>query len=106
MVGNLGQVADHLSPKGTVNPVYRRYAQAAGFHVDACPVRHPEAKGKVESRIGHLVSALLSAHPNGFASVAEAWEAERALLRPADALPDIFDTEQAHCRAWALGRRF
>lgn len=106
-------------PNGTVNPVYQRYAHAVGFHVDACAVRHPEAKGKVESRIGHLVSALLSADPGGFASVeelqgatdawierqsrrrrcpatgtsvAEAWEAERALLRPADALPEIFDT--------------
>lgn len=125
-------------PKGTVNPVYRRYAQAAGFHVDACPVRHPEAKGKVESRIGHLVSALLSAHPNGFASVeqlqaatdawietqsrrrrcpatgtsvAEAWEAERALLRPAHALPEIFDTVltrrvQSDCMVHFEGRRY
>jgi len=58
-------------PNGTVNPVYQRYAYAAGFHVDACPVRHPEAKGKVESRIGHLVSAFLCAHAGGFSSVEE-----------------------------------
>jgi transposase len=37
---------------GEVHPVYRRYAQAVRFHVDACAPRQPQAKGKVERRIG------------------------------------------------------
>lgn len=37
---------------GELNPVYRRYAEAARFHVDACAPRQPQAKGKVERRIG------------------------------------------------------
>ena len=36
---------------GTVPSVYERYAQTLRFHVDACPPRSPEAKGKVERRI-------------------------------------------------------
>ena len=105
-------------PNGKVNPSYRRYAEAAGFHVDACAVRHPEAKGKVESRIGRLSARLVASGSGGFESlealqqhtdtqvaeqshrrrcpatgarVAEAWAAERELLRPAEALPEVFD---------------
>ena len=37
---------------GELNPSYRRYAKAVRFHIDACPVRHPQAKGKVERGIG------------------------------------------------------
>ena len=37
---------------GELNPSYRRYANAVRFHIDACPVRHPQAKGKVERGIG------------------------------------------------------
>jgi transposase len=37
---------------GELNPSYRRYARAVRFHIDACPVRHPQAKGKVERGIG------------------------------------------------------
>jgi transposase len=36
---------------GTVNPAYRCYATTLSFHVDACPPRQPQAKGKVERRI-------------------------------------------------------
>lgn len=36
---------------GEINPAYRRYATAVRFHIDACPPRCPEAKGKVERRI-------------------------------------------------------
>jgi transposase len=32
----------------TVNPAYQDFAHSLGFHVDPCPVRHAEAKGKVE----------------------------------------------------------
>ncbi len=36
-------------PRGEVNPAYRAYARAAGFHIDAWLPRRPEHKGKVES---------------------------------------------------------
>lgn len=39
---------------GELHPVYRRYAQAARFHVDVCAPRSPQAKGKVERRVGVL----------------------------------------------------
>jgi transposase len=101
---------------GVVNAVYERYAAAAGFLVDGCPVRHPEAKGKVESRIGKASVELgldgrefadwaqLQAYtderlaerrrvricPATGTPVEEAWQRELALLRPADALPSPF----------------
>lgn len=118
-IDNLKTGMAKAGPNGQVNPVYQRYAQAAGFHVDACQVRHPQGKGKVERRIGALTGALLRQYPQGFASmeqlqtatdawiaaqaqrrrcpatgttVAEAWEAEKVLLRPVDTLPEVFDT--------------
>jgi transposase len=33
---------------GEINPTYRRYAESVRFHIDACPPRSPEFKGKVE----------------------------------------------------------
>jgi transposase len=36
---------------GTIHPVYRAYARAVGFHVDACPPRAPQAKGKGEAKV-------------------------------------------------------
>jgi Mu transposase, C-terminal domain len=105
-------------PNGKVNASYQRYAAAAGFHVDACLVRHPEGKGKVESRVGHLAGRVLGARPGGFESleelqahtdakvaeaalrrrcpatgtpVAQAWEAERERLRSPEHLPEVFD---------------
>jgi transposase len=36
---------------GEINPLYRRFAQTLRFHVDACPPRTPQAKGKVERGI-------------------------------------------------------
>ncbi|TVR47847.1 MAG: IS21 family transposase [Puniceicoccaceae bacterium] len=118
-IDNLKTGMAKAGPHGRVNPVYRRYAQAAGFHVDACQARHPQAKGKVERRIGALAGALLRHYPRGFdsleqlqtatdawiaaqaqrrrcpatgTSVAEAWAAERPLLRGCEALPEVFDT--------------
>ncbi len=44
-------VIDGAGAWGLVNPTYQRYAQTLRFHVDACPPRSPEAKGKVERRI-------------------------------------------------------
>jgi transposase len=36
---------------GTIHPAYRAYARAVGFHVDACPPRSPQAKGKGEAKV-------------------------------------------------------
>jgi transposase len=36
---------------GTIHPTYRAYALAVGFHVDACPPRAPQAKGKTEAKV-------------------------------------------------------
>lgn len=137
-IDNLKTGMAAAGPQGRVNPVYQRYAAAAGFHVDACLVRHPEGKGKVESRIGRLATRLVTMRPGGFAdladlqrhtdqvveqerqrrrcpatgsSVAEAWEAERELLRPAESLPEIFDvvvtrTVQKDCLVHFEGRGY
>ena len=117
-VDNLKTAMATGGPNGRVNPSYRRFAEACGFHVDSCLVRHPEGKGKVESRIGRLASRLIAGSQGGFAdiaalqaytdealereshrrrcpatgaSVAEAWRRERERLRGADALPEPFD---------------
>jgi transposase len=102
---------------GVVNEAYERYARSVGFVVDGCPVRHPEAKGKVESRIAKLADALqlekhafadwteLQAHtdrrlgersrtricPATGRTVAESWRDEQALLRPVSDLPQPFE---------------
>jgi transposase len=36
---------------GVIHPSYRSYAQAVGFHIDACPPRQAQAKGKVEAKV-------------------------------------------------------
>jgi hypothetical protein len=102
---------------GQVNPQYRTYARALGFHVDACEVRCPEQKGKTESRVSackrlpvHTRSfdgliglqswtdAILEADaarricPATGRSVAASWEAEKPALRPLPTLlPEPFD---------------
>lgn len=43
---------------GETNPAYAAFARSLGFHVDKCPVRHPQAKGKVETRISRIRSLL------------------------------------------------
>jgi transposase len=37
---------------GEINPTYRTYARQVGFHIDACPPRAGNAKGKVERSVG------------------------------------------------------
>lgn len=102
---------------GVINATYRRYAQVARFHVDACQPRSPEAKGKVERRILDYRSGAspYGRHWNDVAelqawsdagtearwakrkcpatgtSVLEAHAAELPLLGPIDALPEPFD---------------
>lgn len=102
---------------GVINPVYRRYAQAARFHVDACAPRSPEAKGKIERRIldGRLrldvlgrdwssidelqaatdermiESARRRTCPATGTTVLEAFEQERPFLGTLPELPEPFD---------------
>lgn len=102
---------------GTVNPHYQAFAKALGFHVDPCPVRHPEAKGKVERGVrtfqfrdvGRYASLGLDALRGWMQQSAEthaqrhrcpatgtlihdAWVVESNLLRPLpDPCPEPFD---------------
>jgi transposase len=102
---------------GVIHIAYRRYAEVARFHVDACAPRTPEAKGKVERRIrDQRLQAdprsrtwtdlaelqawtdermLASAHrrrcPATGASVFEAWQAEIPHLGELPILPEPFD---------------
>jgi transposase len=102
---------------GELNPSYRRYAKAVRFHIDVCPPRHPQAKGKVErgigadrawrevtardwsgwdelqawtdERVGHEARARTC--PATGTSIWEAWRAERPKLAPVPLLPEPFD---------------
>lgn len=110
-------IASGAGAWGTIHPAYRRYAQAVGFHVDACERGCPEAKGKVEAkvRLGRLrlnptgrrfegledLQARSDAQlerwsetaicPATGTTVREAWEAEREHLVPLPVLPEPFD---------------
>lgn len=103
---------------GVVNEAYAGLARELGFHVDACPVRMPRAKGKVERGVRTLRTAGVcriatlgldalqgwldqegirrDSHricPVTGTTVMEAWESERAVLRPLPTtLPKPFDT--------------
>lgn len=100
-----------------LNQTYRRYAVTVRFHIDPCPPRSPNYKGKVERRIrDHRLHADPSRyHWRGMAelqaftderlaqdavrrrcpatgtSVLEAWQAERPRLSPLPILPEPFD---------------
>jgi transposase len=102
---------------GELHPAYRRYAEAARFHVDACPPRQPQAKGKVERRIGVgrqsfdarqrawdsleelqavrdrtlLLEAQRRRCPATGTSVWEAYELEKLTLGSLPSLPEPFD---------------
>lgn len=102
---------------GEINPDYRRYAEAVRFHVDACPPRSPEYKGKVERRIRDhrlqadprsrawssleelqtwtdermLVSARRRICPATGTSVLEAFQQEKRALAALPILPEPFD---------------
>lgn len=102
---------------GERNPAYRRFAQRARFHIDLCPPRAPEAKGKVERRIRDhrhwldprarewesleqlqawsdaavLARAERRQCPATGGSVQEAWEQERPRLGELVSLPRPFD---------------
>lgn len=122
---------------GTVNAQYARYAVSLGFHVDACQPRQPQQKGKVERRVrglrdwdvanrcftdlAHLqawtdqkvaVDIRRRRCPPTGTTVAEAWEAERRLLRPLPpSLPEPFDAVKTavvarDCHVAFEGRRY
>jgi transposase len=102
---------------GEINPTYRRYAQAARFHPDACQPKSPEAKGKVERRIldGRSLREILTRHwasleelqqwtdeqmlarshrrvcPASGTTAFEAWQREKEHLGPLPILPEPFD---------------
>lgn len=102
---------------GEINAAYRRYAETVRFHVDACPPRAPEAKGKVERAIrdhrywadprGRHWNSLeelqawtderidqmdrRSICPATGTTVYEAWQEEKRHLAPVPLLPEPFD---------------
>jgi transposase len=102
---------------GLLNPSYRRYARAVRFHIDACSVRSPQAKGKVERgiRTERRWNAVTERHwesweelqswtdrrmleeaerrtcPATGTSVLVAWQAEKLQLAPVPLLPEPFD---------------
>ncbi len=102
---------------GELNPSYRRYAKAVRFHIDPCPVRHPQAKAKVERGIGgdrgwHEVTerdwsgwdelqswtdervareARVRMCPATGTSVWQAWQEEKRFLAATPLLPEPFD---------------
>jgi transposase len=110
-------IASGAGAWGEVHVAYRRYAEVARFHVDACAPRSPEHKGKVERRIRDQRLAadprartwtdlaelqawtdermLASAHrrrcPVTGTSVFAAWQAERAHLGELPLLSEPFD---------------
>lgn len=110
-------VAKGAGAWGVVHVAYRRFAEAARFHVDACAPRSPEAKGKVERRIRDhrlqadprsrvwadlaelqewtdartLASARRRRCPATGTSVFDAWQAELPHLGVLSELPEPFD---------------
>ncbi|MHC4934156.1 MAG: IS21 family transposase [Planctomycetota bacterium] len=104
-------------PWGTINEVYRAYAVSVGFHIDACPPRAGNAKGKVEAkvRLARLklnpyrrrfdgledLQAMTDARLRSWAgdavcpatgkSVLASWDDELLFLAPVPRLPEPFD---------------
>lgn len=111
-------VAKGAGAWGVINASYRRYAMTLRFHIDACPPRQPQCKGKIERRVrdqrlaidprGYVWSSLeelqqwtdaqLTARsdklicPATGLTVAESWATERTRLTPLpEILPEPFD---------------
>lgn len=104
-------------PWGVIHPVYRAYARAVGFHIDACRPRRANEKGKVEAKV--RLSRLLTQPkrrrwesleqlqawtderierwseralcPATGRTVSESWERELAQLAALPLLPEPFD---------------
>jgi transposase len=117
-VDNLKTAVSHgAGAWGELNASYQRYARAVRFHIDLCPVRAPQAKGKVERGIGgdrawrevterdwgsweelqawtdERVTREAHARtcPATGTSVWAAWQAERPKLAALPLLPEPFD---------------
>jgi transposase len=127
-------VVQGAGPWGEVNAAYRAYAQAVGFHVDACLPRCPEHKGKVESKVRFARRRLRLNGPfDGLAElqqqtdaqlaasdaqrvcpvtglpVQQSFQTEQRLLRPLPVLPEPFElaltrTVQRDCTVHFEGR--
>lgn len=102
---------------GVIHPAYRAYAEAVGFHIDACAPRAGNAKGKVEAKVRlsrlrvdptsrphESLEALQSWSdqrlerwcrraicPATGKTVHESWERELEHLAPLPLLPEPFD---------------
>ena len=102
---------------GEINPAYRRYAETVRFHVDPCPPRSPESKGKIERRVRDrrrysspygrhwdsleelqswtdergLHAAQRRICPATGTTAVEAWQLEREALGELPVLPEPFD---------------
>jgi len=101
---------------GEINPAYRSYARAVGFHVDACNPGQPQAKGKGEAkvRLSRLLDLVRRPHDSlehlqaatderldrwsrravcavTGQSVYDTWQRELAHLAPLPILPEPFD---------------
>lgn len=63
---------------GEIHAVYRAYARAVGFHVDACAPREANAKGKVEAKV-RLTRLRVDPAARAFDAIEElqAWSDER-----------------------------
>lgn len=117
-IDNLRTAVSHgAGAWGELNASYRRYARAVRFHIDPCPVRSPQAKGKVERGIGadrawrevterdwsdwSELQAWTDARvereaharmcPATGTSVWAAWHEEQRSLAPLPLLPEPFD---------------
>ncbi len=127
-------VAHGAGPWGEVNAAYQAYAQAVGFHVDACLPRCPEHKGKVENKVRFVRRRLRLNGPfDGLAelqqqtdtqlaasdeqrlcpvtglSVQQSFQAVQRLLRSLPVLPEPFElaltrTVQRDCTIHFEGR--
>ena len=110
-------VASGAGHTAVLNASYAAYARSLGLHIDPCPPRHPEAKGKVESRVAKLRADLaltgrcfgslaeLQAYtdrrleasaqrrrcPATGRTVAASFAAEQRLLQALPVLPEAFD---------------
>lgn len=109
---------------GTIHPTYRSYARVMRFHVDACPPRAPEAKGKSEAkvRLSRLLTPVVNRDYAGLeglqeatdervmqwaknaicpatgATVFESWQEEKKFLGPLPSLlPEPFDVCVQRC---------
>ena len=102
---------------GDLNESYRRYARTVRFHIDVCPPRSPEYKGKVERTIRTerrwravterswasweqlqawtdermVEEAERRVCPATGTTVQRAWQQEKRFLAPVPPLPEPFD---------------